>query len=167
MQHRDLKPDNVLFDEHQNARVIDLGLACVVVAKFKVSSAGGANKVGALMYQSPEKAQGRAYDGKDDVWALGCMLGGAVTGRLAEARSTGVFALDPRAVKALVDETNAASTTFGGLVAAMLKNNPTARPRGAGRRAGARNRRVGRRGWRRDRRGGRRGGRRRSDSGSD
>jgi len=67
MQHRDLKPDNVLFDYHQNARVIDLGLACIVVAKSKVSSAGGANKVGALMYQSPEKARGRAYDGLDDV----------------------------------------------------------------------------------------------------
>ena len=67
MQHRDLKPDNVLFDEHQNARVIDLGLAEVVVAKSKVSSAGDANAVGALLYQSPEKARGRSYDGKDDV----------------------------------------------------------------------------------------------------
>ena len=45
MQHRDLKPDNVLFDEHQNARIIDLGLAEVVLAKSKVSSAGGANAV--------------------------------------------------------------------------------------------------------------------------
>ena len=62
MQHRDLKPDNVLFDEHQNARIIDLGLAEVVLAKSKVSSAGGANKVGADMYRSPEKAMGRAYD---------------------------------------------------------------------------------------------------------
>ena len=128
MQHRDLKPDNVLFDEHQNARVIDVGLAVVVVAKSKVSSAGGANKVGALMYQSPEKAQGRAYDGKDDVWALGCMLGGGVTGRLVENRCPGVFALDPKAVKALVEETSAASTKFGGLVAAMLERNPMERP---------------------------------------
>ena len=80
MQHRDLKPDNVLFDEHQNARVIDLGLAEVVVAKSKVSSAGGANAVGALLYQSPEKARGRSYDCKDDVWALGCMVAGAVVG---------------------------------------------------------------------------------------
>ena len=53
---------------------------------------------------------------------------GAVTGRLMENRCAGVFALDPDAVKALVDETNAASVKFGGLVAAMLKHNPTARP---------------------------------------
>ncbi len=71
---------------------------------------------------------GRGYDSKDDVWALGCMLGGAVTGKLAEARSTGVFALDPKAVKALVEETSAASTKFGGLVAAMLERNPMERP---------------------------------------
>ena len=132
MQHRDLKPDNVLFDEHQNARVIDVGLAVVVVAKSKVSSRGGANKVGALMYQSPEKAQGRAYDGKDDVWALGCMLGGAVTGKLVEARSTGVFALDPEAVKAFVKETNAASARFGCLVTTMLAKNPMVRPAAQG-----------------------------------
>ena len=55
------------------------------------------------------------------------MLGGAVTGKLAEARSTGVFALDPRAVKALVDETNTASSTFGEIVTAMLAKNPSAR----------------------------------------
>lgn len=129
MQHRDLKPDNVLFDEHQNARIIDLGLAEVVLAKSKVSSAGGANAVGALLYQSPEKARGRSYDGKDDVWALGCMVAGAVVGQSLEERSGGgVFSLDPTAVKALVDETNAASAKFGGLVAAMLAKDPVARP---------------------------------------
>jgi len=128
MQHRDLHPGNVLFDGTGVAKIIDLGLATVLVAKSKISSAGGANKVGAEMYRSPEKAMGRGYDGKDDVWALGCMIAGAITGRLVEARSTGVFALDPKAVNALVDETSAASAKFGGLVATMLKHNPTARP---------------------------------------
>ena len=127
MQHRDLKPDNVVFDEYGDARVIDLGLAVVVKAKAAVSSRYGANKVGAEAYRSPEKADGKRYDGKDDVWAVGCMLGGAVTGKLAEDRCSGV-ALTRKATKALVDETKAASAKFGGLVAAMLELNPTARP---------------------------------------
>ena len=126
MQHRDLKPDNVVFDEYCDARVIDLGLAVVVEAKAAVSSAGGANKVGSEAYRSPEKADGKRYDGKDDVWALGCMLGGAVTGKMAEDRCSG-RALTRTAAKALVDEA-AASVKFGGLVKKMLELNPNARP---------------------------------------
>ncbi|KAH8048507.1 serine/threonine kinase [Aureococcus anophagefferens] len=61
--------------------------------QVKVSSK---NAVGAELYRSPEKALGRAYDAKDDIWALGCMVAGAATGkslrgperRRASSRST-------------------------------------------------------------------------------
>ena len=126
MQHRDLKPDNVLFDARGDARIIDLGLAQIVVAKSKVSSK---NAVGAELYRSPEKALGSAYDAKDDIWALGCMVAGAATGKSLEDRSAsgaGLFALSRDKVKSLVDE--AASSTFGELVAATLQINPIKRP---------------------------------------
>ncbi|KAK7242030.1 protein serine/threonine kinase [Aureococcus anophagefferens] len=59
----------------------------IVVAKSKVSSK---NAVGAELYRSPEKALGRAYDAKDDIWALGCMVAGgdgkSLRGRERERR---------------------------------------------------------------------------------
>jgi NIMA (never in mitosis gene a)-related kinase len=131
MQHRDLKPDNVLFDALGDARLIDLGLAQIVVAKSKVSSAGGKNAVGAELYRSPEKALGNAYDAKDDIWALGCMVAGAATGKSLETRSAsgaGLFALNREKVKSLVDEAVSASSTFGELVAGTLEISPIARP---------------------------------------
>ena len=134
MQHRDLKPDNVLFNGAGDAKVIDLGLAIVLKKKSRVSSRGGANAVGALLYQSPEKARGGAYDEKDDVWALGCMLAGAVTGRSLEARDdkgAGLLSKDETKVKELVRESKRVSPKFGGLVAKMLEWNPRARPTAA------------------------------------
>ena len=130
MQHRDLKPDNIMFDTDSNARIIDLGLASIVVAKSRVSSGNGS--VGAELYRSPEKAMGQRYDAKDDIWALGCILAGDVTGKSLEVRSgdsgSGLIALDTGAIKRLVDESVAASSRFGELVGAMLRRQALDRP---------------------------------------
>ncbi len=72
--HRDLKPTNVMLDDYGRARIIDLGLACIVNAQSRTASARGT-----FLYFSPEKAAGDQYDGKDDVWALACIVGGLLT----------------------------------------------------------------------------------------
>lgn len=68
--HRDIKPENILLTgKALTIKIADLGLACV-----STSSLGHQSKLGSMMYASYEKAHGLRYDGKDDVWGLGCVF---------------------------------------------------------------------------------------------
>ena len=149
MLHRDLKPDNVraltfcarlglvyrspsspqiMFDEGGVPKIIDLGLACTLASKSKASS-----RVGTDLYMSPEKVRGEKYDGKDDVWALGCILGSVATATLLQARvPQSALALNRGKLRELVDETAAASPLVGKAVRGMLSTNALRRPDAAG-----------------------------------
>ena len=71
--HLDLKPANVLFDEHGRAIISDFGLARQMdehgaVARLDISGTPG--------YMAPEQAKGagQSLDRRTDVYALGCVL---------------------------------------------------------------------------------------------
>ena len=38
-------------------------------------------RAGTITHASPEKAAAKAYDSKDDMWAVGCMLAELITGK--------------------------------------------------------------------------------------
>lgn len=78
--HRDIKVDNILFDDHGNAIVADFGIAR---AAFNYAEVTGTNMVvGTPQYFSPEQARGLALDGRADIYSLGITLYKAATGRL-------------------------------------------------------------------------------------
>ena len=78
--HRDIKPDNILFDDHGNAIVADFGIARALTS----NSADAATQmvVGTPHYFAPEQARGRSLDGRADLYALGITLYRAATGVL-------------------------------------------------------------------------------------
>jgi serine/threonine protein kinase len=69
--HRDVKPDNILFDEDQHAIITDFGIA---TARFHGRLTGTGRAMGTPHYMSPEQAMGKMVDGRSDLYAVGVML---------------------------------------------------------------------------------------------
>ncbi|HET9905462.1 MAG TPA: protein kinase [Anaerolineales bacterium] len=75
--HRDIKPDNVLFDETNHPYLTDFGIAKLTEA---ATSATGGGTMGTPAYVSPEQAQGAKVDGRADVYGMGVMIYEMLTG---------------------------------------------------------------------------------------
>ena len=69
--HRDIKPDNILFDDDRHAIITDFGIA---TARFHGRLTGTGRAMGTPHYMSPEQAMGKMVDGRSDLYAVGVML---------------------------------------------------------------------------------------------
>ncbi|MEW6400390.1 MAG: serine/threonine-protein kinase [Chloroflexota bacterium] len=80
--HRDIKPDNILFDDTDTAFISDFGVAKLIES---VSTSSGLNPdglpAGTPAYVSPEQVRGDAVDERSDIYSLGVLVYQMLTGR--------------------------------------------------------------------------------------
>ena len=92
--HRDLKPANIKIGLDGTPKILDFGLAKAFAGKDEPSAHSSQSPtltkgtalgviIGTASYMSPEQARGKTVDKRTDIWALGCCLYEALTGKHA------------------------------------------------------------------------------------
>jgi serine/threonine protein kinase len=76
--HRDVKPDNILFDGENHPYISDFGVAQPAVSDDATMVEG---EVGTPGYMSPEQAKREDVDNRSDVYSLGVVLYQMLTGK--------------------------------------------------------------------------------------
>jgi serine/threonine-protein kinase len=79
--HRDMKPENVMVDAHDNVKLIDFGIASDSAAR-RLTYANITATLGTPNYISPEQVKGKRGDGRSDIYAVGVMLYEMLTGKM-------------------------------------------------------------------------------------
>ncbi len=90
--HRDLKPGNILVSDDGRVKVLDFGLAKLILSERQNEGSPTESTamrteegriLGTAAYMSPEQAEGRKVDARSDIFALGSILYEMATGQRA------------------------------------------------------------------------------------
>jgi serine/threonine protein kinase len=75
--HRDIKPDNIMFDEFGQCVLTDFGIAKAASGQRLT---GTGMSIGTPHYMSPEQARAQGIDGRSDIYSLGVVAYQCLTG---------------------------------------------------------------------------------------
>jgi serine/threonine protein kinase len=105
--HRDLKPSNIMITDYDCAvpevKIVDFGIAKVLESeKTRMTQTG--ELIGTPQYMSPEQCRGGTLDARSDIYALGCVMFEAITGKALFAGHS--------MVSVIVDQMNTAPRTL-------------------------------------------------------
>ncbi|MFI1714555.1 serine/threonine-protein kinase [Streptomyces litmocidini] len=127
IQHRDVKPANVLLRHGGGAVLTDFGIAAFDGATSRLTSTG--DLIGSPEFIAPERVRGEEGNPASDLWSLGMLLYVAAEGHHPLRRATGLAT-----VVAVLDDPIPApvrSGALGPVLTRLLVRDPAQRPDGA------------------------------------
>ncbi|WP_418960738.1 serine/threonine-protein kinase [Streptomyces tritici] len=127
IQHRDVKPANVLLRRDGRAVLTDFGIAAFDGATSRLTSTG--DLIGSPEFIAPERVRGEEGNPASDLWSLGMLLYVAAEGHHPLRRATGLAT-----VVAVLDDPIPApvrSGALGPVLTRLLVRDPAQRPDGA------------------------------------
>jgi len=122
--HRDLKTANIFKTKQDCLKIGDFGVSKIMTTKFRKAH----TMIGTPYYISPEICEGKPYDSKSDIWALGCILYELAT-RERTFQGTNLPAVVNKIMNGNVSRIRGDfSTEFKRIVKVLLSKNPDIRP---------------------------------------
>jgi serine/threonine protein phosphatase PrpC len=82
MIHQDLKPENIMIDEHGTVKIIDFGSTKIAGIEEITTPLERQNMLGTLNYTAPEYLQGYAGSNVSDIYSLGVIAYEMLSGEL-------------------------------------------------------------------------------------
>ena len=133
--HRDVKPSNLLLDQQGVLKVLDLGLARLMLDNEEASSEAltqSMHLLGTVAYMAPEQARSPlSSNQRSDIYSLGCTLFFLLTGKPPYSGATNVDVLFSHArdpVPNRIDTCKTANMETARLLQSMLAKEPSLRP---------------------------------------